>query len=171
MQRQPAAAVPEELQTGHARVRLVGRGHPRLRWHLQAGGRRRGRRHHRRRDGDRLVLRFLVSRRRRRSTASSAAAIAAGTPKTSAVPQCWREVRARIDSRPVPRIRIIKRCRDDGYGAAPGAPSSASCRTSRDRRRAPPRYDSRGTSTSPWRHERLGHGLPLCKKFELHLSP
>ncbi len=78
----------------------------------------------------------LVSRRRRRSTASSAAAIAAGTPKTSAVPQCWREVRARIDSRPVPRIRIIKRCRDDGYGAAPGAPSSASCRTSRDRRRA-----------------------------------
>ena len=49
----------------------------------------------------------LVSRRRRRSTASSAAAIAAGTPKTSAVPQCWREVRARIDSRPVPRIRIL----------------------------------------------------------------
>ena len=47
-------------------------------------------------------------RRRRRSTASSAAAGAAGMPKTSAVPQCWREVRARrIDSRPVPRIRIL----------------------------------------------------------------
>ena len=29
-----------------------------------------------------------------------------------------------------------KRCHDDGYGAALGAPSSASCRTSRDRRRA-----------------------------------
>ena len=43
----------------------------------------------------------------RRFTASSAAAIVASTPETSAVPQCWREVRARIDSRPVPRIRIL----------------------------------------------------------------
>ena len=64
-----------------------------------------------------------------------------------------------------------KRCRDDGYGAAPGAPSSASCRTSRDRRRAPPRYDSRGTSTSPRRHERLGVWPTSCKRFELLLSP
>ena len=76
-----------------------------------------------------------------------------------------------IDSRPVPRIRILSVAMTTATGAAPGAPSSASCRTSRDRRRAPPRYDSRGTSTSPRRHERLGHGLPLCKKFELHLSP
>ena len=64
-----------------------------------------------------------------------------------------------------------KRCRDDGYGPAPGAPSSASCRSSRGRRRAPPRYDKRGTSTSPRRHGRLGHDLPLCKQCELHLSP
>ena len=78
----------------------------------------------------------LVSRRRRRSTASSAAAIAAGTPKTSAVPQCWREVRARIDSRSVSRICIVSVAMTTATGAAPGAPSSASCRTSRDRRRA-----------------------------------
>ena len=61
----------------------------------------------------------LVSRRRRRSTASSAAAIAAGTPKTSAVPQCWREVRARIDSRPVPRIRILSVAATTATGQPP----------------------------------------------------
>ena len=61
----------------------------------------------------------LVSRRRRRSTASSAAAIAAGTPKTSAVPQCWREVRARIDSRPVPRICIVSVAMTTATGQPP----------------------------------------------------
>ena len=58
-------------------------------------------------------------RRRRRSTASSAAAIAAGTPKTSAVLQCWREVRARIDSRPVPRICIVSVAMTTATGQPP----------------------------------------------------
>ena len=58
-------------------------------------------------------------RRQRRSTASSAAAIAAGTPKTSAVPQCWREVRAWIDSRPVPRIRILSVAATTATGQPP----------------------------------------------------
>ena len=61
----------------------------------------------------------LVSRRRRRSTASSAAAIAAGTPKTSAVPQCWREFSARLDSRPVPRIRILSVAATTATGQPP----------------------------------------------------
>ena len=61
----------------------------------------------------------LVSRRRRRSTASSAAAGAAGMPKTSAVPQCWREVRARIDSRPVPRIYIVSVAMTTATGQPP----------------------------------------------------
>ena len=58
-------------------------------------------------------------RRQRRSTASSAAAMAAGMPKTSAVPQCWREVRARIDSRPVPRIRILSVAMTTATGQPP----------------------------------------------------
>ena len=58
-------------------------------------------------------------RRRRRSTASSAATIAAGTPKTSAVPQCWREVRARIDSRPVSRICIVSVAMTTATGQPP----------------------------------------------------
>ena len=59
-------------------------------------------------------------RRRRRSTASSAAAIAAaGMPKTSAVPQCWREVRARIDSRPVSRICIVSVAMTTATGQPP----------------------------------------------------
>ena len=75
-----------------------------------------------------------------------------------------------IDSRPVPRICIVSVAMTTATGQPPELhrPLPAEILVTDA---APPRYDSRGTSTSPQRHGRLGHDLPLCKQCELHLSP